>query len=177
MRFPGSLGRPVNERRLAPALVLIGAAIVGLWIGETLFSRSYGLPRADPVVPWWYATFFALLGLLLLLRCEGRTLRIAFGLFAVRYILEAADAPLLHGHYQVLRETLLLASAVAFVLAGWPAAPRWARVLACLLCVAAIPLRYRTLQAVHGVRSVVDAGDAGGRAVETQARHRTAMVT
>jgi hypothetical protein len=159
MRFLGRLGRPAaNEPRLASFLVLIGAAIIGLRIGETLFSRSYGLPRTDPTFPWWYAAFFALAGLLLLLRCEGRTLQIAFGLFAARYILAVID-PLLHGNNQVLRETLSLASAVAFVLAGWPAAPRWVRVLAVLLCVVAIPVRYRALQTVYGVRSVVDAGD------------------
>src|SRR5688572_12942408 len=89
MRFWGSLGRPTNEPGFSSFLVLAGATIIGLWIGETLFSRSYGLPRAVWPFPWWYWTLFALGAVLLVLRCEGRMFRIALGLFAARQILAA----------------------------------------------------------------------------------------
>ena len=153
------LSRPTNEPGFSSFLVLVGATLIGSWIGEALFSRSYGLPRADGLLPWWYSILFALAALLLLLRFEGRMLRIALGLLAARHMLAAADATLLHGQYRGVGATLLLVVAAAFALAGWPAAHRWARALACVLCVVAIPVRYRMLQTVHGVRSVVNAGD------------------
>ena len=157
MRFWGSRDRPTNDPGVSSFLVLAGATIIGLWIGETLFRWSYGLSRADWRFPWWYSTLFALGAVLLLLRCEGRMFRIALGLFAARQVLAAAEPTLLYGDYWAVREMLLVAAAVTFALAGWPAAGRWARVLACVLCVAAVPARYQMLQGAHEVRSVVDA--------------------
>jgi hypothetical protein len=157
MRFWESRGRPTNDPGFSSFLVLASATIIGLWIGETLFSWSYGLPRADWRFPWWYSTLFALGAVLLLLRCEGRMFRIALGLFAARQILAAADPTLLYGGSWAVREMLLVAAAATFALAGWPAAHRWPRVLACVLCVAAVPVRYQMLQAAHEVRSVVHA--------------------
>jgi hypothetical protein len=162
MRFWGSLGRPTNEPGFSSFLVLAGAIITGLWIGETLFSLSSGLPRADWRFPWWYSTLSGLGALLLLLRCEGRMFQIALGLFATRQLLAAADPTLLHTHYRAVHEMFLVATAVAFAFAGWPAARRWARVLASVLCVAAIPVRYQILQGAHEVRSVVSAQQHAG---------------
>jgi hypothetical protein len=65
--------------------------------------------------------------------------------------------------YPVVREVLLLAAAVASTFIGWPNARRWARVLACVLCVVAIPVRYQLLQTAHGVRSLVDASNHGSQ--------------
>ena len=47
------LGRPTNDPGFSSLLVLAGATIIGLWIGETLFSQLNGLPRAAWRFPGW----------------------------------------------------------------------------------------------------------------------------
>ena len=151
-----SVRRPADDPGFASFLVIASAAILGLWAGEVVFATKYGLRiSAGQQRPWWYSLFFVVGAVAVLVRSEGRLFRTGVILFALRYAVAVAEVAVFGASYPSLRLLLSIASAVAFFAAGWRSARPWARITSCIGFLVLSPVRYRMLESVTGVTSVI----------------------
>jgi hypothetical protein len=151
-----SVRRPADNPNFASFLVVASAGVLGLWAGEGFFAVRYGLGvTAGHLTPRWYSLFFTIGAVAVCVRSEGALFRIGSILFAVRYALAVLEATALSASYPNVRLLLSIASSIAFFAAGWPATRRWARIASCIVFVVLIPVRYRVLESVTGVKSVI----------------------
>src|SRR5437588_7056996 len=169
-----SVLRPADNPSFASFLVIASAGILGLWAGERFFDAKYGSQVfAGRLQPWWYSLFFTVGALAVCVRSEGTLFRIALILFALRYALASLEVAVLSASYSNVQLLLSIASSITFFAAGWPAAWRWARVASCVAFVVLIPIRYRMLESVTGIRSVIS--EAKPRSLPLSAGWSTAV--
>jgi hypothetical protein len=152
--------RPESDPAFASFLVVAGGVILGLWVGEGIFALAYGRRMSAALEPWWYSLFFIVSTIAAIARSEGRMFRVALGLFGLRFMIAFGEATILRGDYQPTHEMLLVASAIAFVVAGWAAARPWAKIAGCIAFLVVSPAKYKMLESITGARSVVGATES-----------------
>jgi hypothetical protein len=141
-----------QEPGLASGCVLGGCWLIGLRIGEVLFRGA----RAGYVLrPWWYTAIFIFLAIVLTTGFRDTLIKVALALFSISEALVWFEGDNPTVGFEVVRTIVGFAMAMLLVAAGWRSARPWAKLTACVLLVAAVPMRYWVLQRTYGSSSVV----------------------
>ena len=148
---------PTSQAGFASFLIITGALVGGLWIGESVFLRAYGFQRTLPSDPIWYSLAFALFSLVLIACVRGSlTFRIALALFGLRYVLAMIGTDVMgRAVHWSLRDALLLAGSLSFAAAGWRASRPWTRIVAAALLLIAPVYSYQLHKRTSGAASVL----------------------
>jgi|SRR6185503_16812650 len=141
-----------QEPGLASGFVLAGCLLIGLRLGEVFFRGA----RAGYVVrPWWYAAMFVGVVIVLGIGFRDTLIKIAAALFGVGEALAWVQGDIPTAGLGVVQTIVGFALAVLLVAAGWRSARPWAKLTACVLLLAAVPMRYWVLQRTYGSSSVI----------------------
>jgi uncharacterized membrane protein len=105
--------------------------------------------------PWWYSAIFVGVAIGLGIGFRDTLIKTAVALFGVSQILTWIQGAVPTVHFEVVQMIVGFAMAVLLAAAGWRSARPWAKLTACVLLLAAVPMRYWVLQRTYGSSSVI----------------------
>ena len=140
--------RRTKVQELAPIVVVAGAAILGLIIGEVLYySVTNRLPASLGPRPWWFVGFFVVVPLVLAIRTESLVIRAALILLASGELYSVWRPESLLDW--ALQHSISVAAILLLQIACWRLVKHRFRVAAIVIVLVAIPIRYWSVRNWH----------------------------